>query len=371
MDVYPLKFEPIFKRRIWGGRALAELLSKDLPTDEPVGESWEVADLEDDQSVVANGPASGQRLGELVRAWGTELIGRAPLIDGRFPLLIKYLDAHDTLSVQVHPDEAMARRLGGRVRVKNEAWYVINATEAGFIYRGVRQGVDAHALKRAIEEQKVESVLNRISVREGQCYYLPSGTIHALGAGVVVAEVQTPSDITYRVYDWNRIDRSTGSPRELHLDRALECTSFDTGPIVGESREHVASVWTTVTQLVRCESFAIDRVHMADGVNQEVPAGEFLIWMILKGRGTITYASTDQPPAEPVSFGVGDTLLIPAGLKQGHLQTEDDCTWLEVAYPVASPLASFDRPDRAALRDAVDGKEGLVQLDLPEEGSSP
>ncbi|GAF79177.1 unnamed protein product, partial [marine sediment metagenome] len=228
MDVYPLIFQPILKPKIWGGRKLENLLAKCLPKGELIGESWEIADLEDDQSIVAVGPAKGKTLGQLVEEWGADLLGRAKLFDGRFPLLIKLLDANDTLSVQVHPDEAAARRLGGRVRIKNEAWYVIDADENGFIYRGVREGVDPDALKRAVEAQAVKSVLKRIAVKKGRCYYLPSGTIHALGAGVLVAEVQTPSDITYRLYDWNRIDPSTGSPRELHLEQALECISYNT-----------------------------------------------------------------------------------------------------------------------------------------------
>lgn len=366
MDIYPLIFKPILKKKIWGGRMLATALAKPLPEGDPIGESWEIADLEDDQSVVANGPARGKTLAELVRTWGERLVGKAPLFDGRFPLLIKYLDANQTLSVQVHPDEAMARRLGGRVRVKNEAWYVIEAAPEGFIYRGVREGVDSDALQRAIGEQRVESVLNRIQVRKGHCYYLPSGTIHALGAGVLVAEVQTPSDVTYRIYDWNRLDPSTGSPRELHLRQALECASYDTGPIAGETPEHVASVWTTVTRLVRCESFAIDRVNMVEGVDQEIPTGEFLIWMVLRGKGAITCRTLDKP----LSFSVGDTILVPAGLDNARVQTHEDCTWLEVAYPLPSPLAGLDRADTRALREPAGTGEGFVPVNVPEEPSA-
>jgi len=330
MEVYPLKFEPILKPKIWGGRTLGDVLGKRLPAEEPIGESWEIADLEEDQSVVAGGPARGRALGELVRAWGTDLTGGAPLFDGRFPLLIKYLDANETLSVQVHPDEAMARRLGGRVRVKHEAWYVIDAREDGFIYRGLREGVDAEALARAVKEGRVESVLTRIPARKGHCYYLPSGTVHALGAGVLVAEVQTPSDVTYRIYDWDRIDPSTGAPRELHLQEALRCVSYDAGNVVEQRLGHVASVWTTVSHLVRCDFFAIDRVRMVEGVDQEIPWGEFLIWMVLEGSGNIR---CDGLP-EPLSFGAGDTILIPAGLKGGRVATSAKCAWLEVVHPV-------------------------------------
>lgn len=347
MDVYPLIFEPILKPKIWGGRNLEALTGKRLPDGAKIGESWEVADLEEDQSIVARGPARGRTLSELTRQWGADLIGGASLFEGRFPLLIKFLDAQEALSVQVHPDEAMARRLGGRVRIKNEAWYVIDAEHDGFIYRGVRKGVDAEALKRAIDEQRVETVLNRLSVRAGHCYYLPSGTIHALGAGVVVAEVQTPSDTTYRVYDWGRIDPSTGRPRDLHLQEALQCVSYDTKPIEGERAEHVGGVWTTVTRLVRCESFVIERVRMMEGAEQAIPHQELVIWIVLEGRGSITC----DAPGSPVTFNVGDTVVIPAGLKDGRVQTHDNCLWLEVTIPIPS---SFARSEQSLSANAAE-----------------
>lgn len=342
MDVYPLIFEPIYKPKIWGGRTLQTLVGKSLPPDEPIGESWEIADLEDDQSVVSNGHARGKTLGQLVKEWGTDLLGRATLFENRFPLLIKFLDAKDTLSVQVHPDQAMADRLGGRVRIKNEAWYVINAEENGFIYRSLKPGVDANALKQAIDQQRVEDVLIRIQARKGHCYYLPSGTIHALGAGVTVAEVQTPSDITYRVFDWNRVESSTGLPRELHLEQALECTSYEPVSADFESSQHLASVWTSITSLVRCESFVIERVRMADGVEQAIPYDEMIIWIILEGTGSISCDGI----SEPVSFKVGDTVLLPAGMKNGHVKVHDNCMWLEVSIPIQSSLTGFDRPER-------------------------
>lgn len=360
MDVYPLIFEPIFKQKIWGGRTLGTALHKPLPPDETIGESWEVADLEDDQSVVAVGPAKGQTLGELVKTWGTGLYGRSGLFDGRFPLLIKFLDARRALSVQVHPSEAVAARLGGRIRVKHEAWYVIDAEADGYIYRGVKPGVDKTALREAIDRQEVESALQRIGVRRGECYYLPSGTIHALGAGVTVAEVQTPSDITYRVYDWNRVDEKTGRVRELHLNEAMECISYDPVPEKYELRNHVASVWTQVTSLVRCESFVIERVRMVEGVEQALPYAEMMIWMVLEGSGELYSAGLP----DPVRFGTGDTVVLPAGLKEGRVVTKENCLWLEVSIPVASSLTGFDRPERES-QGAPTEPGGFVQIDVP------
>jgi len=360
MSVYPLIFEPIFKRKIWGGRTLETALAKCLPPEAPIGESWEVADLEDDQSIVAVGPARGKTLGELVKTWGEDLYGRAPLFEGRFPLLIKFLDAKDTLSVQVHPDEAMARRLGGRVRVKNEAWYVIDAEDDGFIYRGVKPGVDKAALQAAIDGQNVESVLNRLPVSQGHCYYLPSGTIHALGAGVTVAEVQTPSDITYRVYDFNRIEAATGKPRELHLEEAMECIAYDPVPLKYEARSHVASVWTQVTSMVRCESFVIERVRMVEGVEQGLPYSEMVLWIVLEGSGALTCDGLRGP----IVFQTGDTVVLPAGLKEGRVRTTDNALWLEVSIPIASSLSEFGRPTKESLM-IPDHRGGLIQVNVP------
>lgn len=366
MDVYPLIFEPIFKPKIWGGRNLARLLNKRLPGDGPIGESWEAADLEDDQSLVANGPVRGSALGQLMAEWGTDLVGGAPLVENRFPLLIKFLDANETLSVQVHPDKSMAKRLGGRVRVKNEAWYIVEAVQDGFIYRGVREGVDAAALRRAIDNKQVESVLNRVPVGKGHCYYLPSGTLHALGAGVVVAEVQTPSDITYRVYDWDRLDASTGRPRDLHLAEALQCISYETGAIQGEKPEHMASVWASVTSLVRCPSFTIERVRMSEGIDQEISHQELVVWIVLEGRGRVVCKSA----ASPVEFGLGDTVVLPAALEDGRIQTHEDCMWIEVTIPIPSSLAAYQRPDREKLSKQASPGERLVQLNVPTEPSS-
>jgi len=328
MAIHPLIFEPILKPRIWGGDRLARLLGKS-PSDQPIGESWEVADLEHDQSRVTAGPAKGQSLGELVKRWGADLVGDAPLVDGRFPLLLKYLDAQENLSVQVHPDATMAGQSGGGVRIKHEAWYVIAADKGGCIYRGLKVGVTREDFTAAIQRGDCDQLLNRIPVAPGQCYYLPSGTVHALGAGVLVAEVQTPSDVTFRVFDWNRVDPATGQPRDLHIDKAMACIDFDHQPIRGEERSHVASVWTTVTRLVTCDSFIIERVRMIEGYDGEIPYAQLVVWMVLEGRGVIAYDDN----RERLAFGRGDTVVLPGGLADARLTTLSDCTWLEITVP--------------------------------------
>lgn len=340
MQPCPLIFEPIFKPRIWGGRKLSTRFQKPLPEGTDIGESWELADLENDQTVVASGLAKGRSLGELVRMWGDDLLGGVPLFEGRFPLLIKYLDAREHLSVQVHPDARMAARLGGPVRVKNEAWYIVDAEPDGCIYRGLIDGVTreqfANSLTaNSLEGGEVEKLLNRIPVRPGDAYYLPSGTIHALGAGVVVAEVQTPSDTTYRVYDWNRVDASTGKPRELHIEQALECVNFGDQTIIGEERSHVASVWTTITRLITCDSFLIERIRMTEGLDQDIPYEQLVVWMVLEGNALITWnGGQSRRGGNPqLSIRTGDTVVIPASAKDCRLQTQSDCTWIEITVP--------------------------------------
>ena len=330
MPVCPLIFEPIYKPRIWGGRRLAELFERPLPGADPIGESWEVADLADDRSVARAGEqARGRNLGQLVREWGSDLLGPAAPADGRFPLLIKFLDARDVLSVQVHPDETMAAAIGGGVRPKNEAWYIVAADENAVIYRGLKPGVDRKALLEALETEGIEQVLRRIPVRAGHCYYLPGGTLHALGAGVVAAEVQTPSDVTYRLHDWGRIEPATGNGRPLHVEEAMRCIAFESRDYPEEKRSHVASVWTSMSRLITSGSFIVERVRMTVGIDQPIPYAEMVIWMILQGRGRIGYGKA----GDAVAFSPGDTVVLPAGLGESRVTTDEDCVWLEVTLP--------------------------------------
>lgn len=361
MHVQPLIFDPIYKHRIWGGERIFTYFGRQRVGTDLIGESWELADLEEDQSRVAAGPARGKTLGELVRDWGLRLMGRVELFQGRFPLLIKFLDARDTLSVQVHPNESTAARLGGNIRVKHEAWYVLASEPGGVIYHGLEPGVTPESFRAAMLSGQVEGVLRRIRVRPGECFYLPAGTPHALGAGVLVAEVQTPSDITYRAYDWGRIDPATGQPRELHLDQAIECIDFGTpSPPPMQERSHVASLWTAVTRLVSCPSFVIERVRMVAGTEQQIPYAEPVVWIVLEGNGAV---ELDAPGGGPISFGPGSVVLLPAEL-DGRVRITADAQWLEVTVPVPSDLAGFEHPEPETTAPSP----GPVQIKLPRKG---
>jgi mannose-6-phosphate isomerase len=220
-----LEFEPIVKELVWGGRRLEKVLGKTLPEHALFGESWEVVDLPADQSVVRTEPLAGTTLAALREGHREELLGGAPLLEGRFPLLFKFIDANRTLSVQVHPDEAACERLGGGARPKTEAWYIIDRLPGAVLYVGLKPGVTRKEFADAVTHHRVETLLHKFKVSRGDFVYLPSGTIHAIGSGVLLAEVQQSSDTTYRVFDWNRVGLD-GKPRKLHLEEALESIDF-------------------------------------------------------------------------------------------------------------------------------------------------
>lgn len=325
-NVYPLVFEPIYKPRIWGGRNLERLLSKPLPAGQAIGESWEVADLPSDASVVANGPQKGRSLHDVMREWGKDLLGSVEMYRGRFPLLIKFLDAEDILSVQVHPDKAAAAELGSDVDPKYEAWYVVEARPGAAIYCGLKPGVTKEDLAAASRDGTVGDLLNKFEARAGDCFYLPAGTVHALGAGLVIAEPQTPSDVTYRLFDWNRVDPKTGKGRELHLEQGIRVTRVQYGAKDFLREPEVLDGFgdARVTRLTVCEAFVIDRFELPAGAQMAVAGGQMSIWMVLAGQGRLVGQGYDMEVRQ------GGTTVLPAALPAGTLRAEQDCVWLRV-----------------------------------------
>lgn len=344
----PLRFQPIFKSRPWGGRSLQTLLGKQLPPDEPIGESWELSGLAGNESRVAHGQLTGRSIYDIIELWGGDLMGSAALVDGRFPLLIKLLDARQNLSIQVHPKPGVT----DAAAIKHEAWYIVDANPDARIFVGLKRGVTVDDVRAAGVTAVQTELYNELAVRRGDCFYLPSGLPHALGAGVVVAEVQTPSDVTYRLYDWGRVGLD-GKPRELHVEQALANLLVDvpTEQIL-QPRSHVGGPWATLTRLVRCESFMIDRLRLSEGLVQAFPHAEPVVWMILRGAGIFRRDSHE------VSFRAGDTLLIPADSARTTVTALADCDVLEVQIPVGSPRAGAGRPER----DKVAPATGLIQL---------
>ncbi len=339
MKPYPLKFEPIFKQRIWGGQKLREVFDKDIPPFGKIGESWELADLPNDKSVISNGELAGQTLNSAIEKYPNEITGNEDF-SGPFPLLIKFLDAQDILSVQVHPDPETCRRMC-KGEPKTESWYIISAEPGAVIYKGLKQDVTKEQFAEAIEEGNVADLLAKVQVEKGQCHFLPAGTAHAIGPGLLIAEIQMPSDTTYRVFDWNRVDEA-GRARELHIKEALESIHFDA------SADNLSV--TTMGRLVDCEYFRIDKGHQGKdcelllspgppkaGLSQSSPTksglnlsrpSAWLPWMktlvIISGFGTVLGAGI-----EPVEFKAGDTLLVPA-VYEGAMRFAEDTEYLTV-----------------------------------------
>lgn len=339
IPLYPLHLRPIYLEKIWGWRRI-EQLGRQLPggADTPIGESWELADLpggsnphrntSDQRSVITNGPLAGSTLHDLIAEMGPRFMGRLhPTQGGDFPLLVKYLDAREHLSLQVHPTAAYAAD-HPEASLKSEAWYVVAAEPGSVIYKGLRPDVTPetfHAAAVSGDAGRIEPLMQIIPARIGDCHYLPSGLCHALGAGVMVAEVQTPSDTTFRVYDWGR-DRATD------LQQAMACMRFgDQCEGESEKRSHIAGMFTTISRLVSCDHFRIEKVRMVESYEHEIPYDQPTVWMVLEGKGIITSGKG----IDPVQFTAGQTMLIPAGIEEARVALHADTVWLEVTFPQA------------------------------------
>jgi len=334
LPLYPLKFEPIYKAKVWGGRRL-ESLDRDLP-DGDIGESWELADLSAtsasgggggaERSVISNGHLAGQTIHDAMAAYGRELLGDLPLTPtGDFPLLVKFLDAGDNLSVQVHPSPDYAAAHDD-AHLKSECWYVLAANIDAAIYKGIKESTTPEQFRQAIADNTVEDLMIRIPVEPGDFHYLPSGTCHALGAGVMVAEVQTPSDTTFRVYDWGR----TG--RELHVEQAMQCIDF--GPLDASAYEPMTQVQgehALRTHLCKCDYFHVHRVEVAADYISDIACAQPVVWTVLTGGGMITGGKG----APDVPFAPGQTLLIPPNQTRSRVTVHGPTTWLETSFPQA------------------------------------
>lgn len=327
MHPYPFRFEPIPVAKVWGGRFL-ESLGRLLPgdKDQPIGESWELVDLPDLAGTIVNGPAQGRNLAELRTSMPDSVIGdlRTAEPHGGFPLLVKYLHAADNLSIQVHPTRQMPDSDPTAIP-KHEAWYVLHAEPGAVIYKGLKEGTTKEDIRAAIGSDSLPDLMLAVPARPGECHYLPAGTCHALGAGVVVAEVQTPSTTTYRLWDWGRTER------ELHLEKALDCVHLGPPDVRDhERRSHVGGVFTTVSKLCSCRFFTIEKVRMSEGYGQEIPYDRPAVWIVLEGAGRIGGLLEGLE----VSFRQWDVLLIPAGMgDDARVDLDQDTVWLDVQFP--------------------------------------
>jgi mannose-6-phosphate isomerase len=328
MQAYPMTFRPILRSRLWGGRRLAEWFGKPLPGQQPYGESWEVCDVPGESSVIADGPAAGRTLAELMARGAEALLGAArPAAGGRFPLLVKLLDCRDRLSVQVHPDAAAAAAIGGGARTKTEAWVVLHADPAARIWLGLKPGVTRGAFAAAIANDTVEDLLHVVEPTAGDCFYIPSGTVHALGAGLVVAEVQETSDTTYRAYDWGRAGLD-GRPRQLHVEEALASIRFDAsgppGPVVPEA---IAADESVAAELLMEKPFARIRRLMGEEAFDVKTEGRAAVVQCLFGAAEV------RGGGRSADLRCGGTVLLPAAVDRAWIEPATGGVTLLVSQP--------------------------------------
>jgi mannose-6-phosphate isomerase len=321
-DLTLLRFEPLLKQYIWGGRRLASELGKTLGPGDHYAESWEVVDHGEDQSVVADGPQAGKTLHELVTQFGQALFGRH-YPRSQFPLLFKFLDAHRVLSVQVHPNDQQAARLDPPDLGKTEAWVVLAAEPGSKIYAGLRSGVDRRALQRELAAGTCDRCLHEFEPAVGDCVLLQAGTVHAIGAGLVIAEIQQASNTTYRLFDWNRVD-ADGQPRPLHVAESLETIDYALGP-VGPSRPQPTDV-PQRERLVACDKFVLDRWRL-DGPATCGGGERFHIFAGVAGTAAISAGGRELPLAR------GRTVLAPSACGEVQITPQGRAVLLDMYLP--------------------------------------
>lgn len=313
--LYPFLFKPVFQERIWGGRNLERLYHKSLPPGVPIGESWEICDRADVQSEIANGPLAGRTLHWLMENHRAELMGKAADLHGRFPLLVKILDAEEKLSLQVHPPANKAHALGGEP--KTEMWYITKARHDSELYVGLRRGVTRQDFETRIGDGSVAKCFHRIPVRAGDAMFLPSGRVHAIGAGLVIFEIQQNSDTTYRVFDWNRTD-AQGKPRQLHVKESLECIDFEDfepEPVRSDLPEAEQSNLHIQT-LVEHPLFEVEVITIVPPgrINYSVSVPHIVA--VVEGKINIRHQSF------PVTLTAGQFSLAPANMRDLEIQAE-------------------------------------------------
>lgn len=319
-NLYPLIFHSIYKDKIWGGRKLFSHLGKDFLPQTRCGESWEVSGLPSDDSIVKNGELAGTSLSFLLRVYQEVLVGKSlyARFGNRFPLLVKFIDAHDDLSIQVHPGDALAGAKHDSPG-KTEMWYVVQADPGATLIAGFNQPVGAAQCRERFETGRVHDILNRQAVAAGDVFFLPAGRVHAIGKGILVAEIQQASDVTYRIHDHDRVD-ANGSRRALDTDDAIAALDFG---FYQDCRIRYRKILNAPARLVHCEHFTTNILECSETVVRNYPFDSFVIHVCVHGSYTIDYEQGH------LDVRAGDCVLVPAAIRSVMLETDSGFKILE------------------------------------------
>ncbi len=323
--LYPLKFEPQLKYRVWGGEKLEKNLGKKNIGEENIGESWEISAVEDNISVVTNGFLKSNSLEELIEIYMGDLVGDKVFekFGHFFPLLIKFIDAKEALSIQVHPDDELAK-LRHNSYGKTEMWYVVDAEKDAYLINGFSEQIDSEKYIEHIKNDTIESVLAKHPVKEGDTFFIPAGRVHAIGAGIVIAEIQQTSDVTYRIYDFNRIEKD-GKPRQLHTNESIEAIDYK---LYDNFKTEYQLKKNNSVDLVESKYFKTNIIDFDKKIGRDYYSlDSFVILIGVKGNSQIIY----DGGVEELNFG--ETILIPAELRQIAIEPIDNSKILEVYIP--------------------------------------
>jgi len=324
IDLYPLCFDPILKPKVWGGKKLHQLLGKN--SQENIGESWELSGVEGSISKVTNGSLAGKTLSELISEYEETLLGKSVYekFGNQFPLLFKFIDASQDLSIQVHPNDAIAQKRHNSFG-KSEMWYVLQADEGARLILGFKEGVDKTTYLNALEQGELGNIMREVPVHEGDAFYLNTGTVHAIGGGIVLAEIQQSSDITYRIYDWDRPD-TDGNFRKLHTQEALDVMSFSTSR---EAELKIEELENRPVTLCISPYFHTSLLKITKPMRRDYSAiDSFIVYMCTEGQAELVTES------DSIQLQKGTTILLPACLKEARFEFAD-ATILEVYVPSA------------------------------------
>lgn len=321
MKLYPLKFKPILKPTIWGGDEITKL--KHLPVQDGIGESWEISDVENHVSVVANGKLEGKNLTDLIRLYGADLLGKHNLekYEGKFPLLIKFIDAKDDLSIQVHPNDELAKKRHNSFG-KTEMWYVMAAAPGATLYSGFSKKITPEEYVERVKNNTFTDVLQLHEIKAGDVFYLPAGRVHAIRKNTLIAEIQQTSDITYRIYDYNRQD-AQGHTRELHTELAKDAIDYS---LYDNYRTAYKENMNVPVELVDSPYFHTHLLHLTKNLMRDFSGTDsFVIYICLSGTATLTDNNN-----ESVTICQGETILLPATTESVSIECEKEVRLLEV-----------------------------------------